>query len=278
MKLRIITALIFGTLFLVLSYFGQFYFLGWIVVLTFLASREFFLICQRVGGKVNPSAGAFASALVPLVFYLKLESRFYLFLSGILIIFYLIKLVGQDIENIVKDTGYFLSGILYPGLLSAHIIMLRRLECGFELICFLLAVIWAFDSFSYLVGVKLGRKRLAKKISPLKSVEGLAGGIVCSLVIVLLLKYLFDNYLTNLNLALNYVQCLAAGIVIMLFAQSGDLVESMIKRSVNIKDSAGIFPGHGGALDRLDSLLLAAPAFYYFVKLVKYVTLSKIIC
>ena len=131
---------------------------------------------------------------------------------------------------------------------------------------YLFLLVWGADSGAYFVGRKFGKKKLAPKVSPNKSVEGLYGGIATTVIIMLVVQYSYLN-LTALQLIL--FQILS---VITVFASVlGDLFESMIKRRAGIKDSGRVLPGHGGVLDRIDSLLAAAPIFatgMYILKLI----------
>ena len=131
---------------------------------------------------------------------------------------------------------------------------------------YLFLLVWGADSGAYFVGRKFGKKKLAPKVSPNKSVEGLYGGIATTVIIMLVVEYSYLN-LTALQLILFLILS-----VITVFASVlGDLFESMIKRRAGIKDSGRVLPGHGGVLDRIDSLLAAAPIFatgIYILKLI----------
>ena len=131
---------------------------------------------------------------------------------------------------------------------------------------YLFLLVWGADSGAYFVGRKFGKKKLAPKVSPNKSVEGLYGGIATTVIIMLVVQYSYLN-LTALQLILFLILS-----VITVFASVlGDLFESMIKRRAGIKDSGRVLPGHGGVLDRIDSLLAAAPIFatgMYILKLI----------
>ena len=117
-------------------------------------------------------------------------------------------------------------------------------------------LIWTFDTFAYLTGRKLGKTKLAEKISPNKSWEGFAGGLIFTLIASILIAYFLDTQ--------PYLKYGIIGVLVALFATIGDLIESMIKRSLNLKDSGNILPGHGGLLDRLDSVLIVVPVIFIF--------------
>ncbi|MCB4809649.1 phosphatidate cytidylyltransferase [Tamlana sp. 62-3] len=128
--------------------------------------------------------------------------------------------------------------------------------------CFIL--VWSNDTFAYLVGKNFGRQKLFEKISPKKTVEGFLGGLFFSCVI----SYLIAEF-TN---TLNFTNWLILSIIISVFGTFGDLIESKFKRQAHVKDSGGIMPGHGGLLDRLDSIIFAAPFIYLFLRILHYVS------
>jgi phosphatidate cytidylyltransferase len=151
-----------------------------------------------------------------------------------------------------------LFGVLYLGLTLGTLSMTRLLPLGEWLICFLLLVTWASDTGAYLVGTLYGRHRLAPTISPKKTVEGLVGGLIAAIIAGYAARWWFLPDLSGLD-------CLILATLLTLTGLWGDLTESAMKRSVGMKDTGGILPGHGGMLDRLDSLLFTAPVFYYYV-------------
>lgn len=128
-----------------------------------------------------------------------------------------------------------------------------------EIIIALFMIIWVYDTFAYLVGVRFGKHRLFERISPKKSWEGLIGGSLFTIVFTLV----FSGYFTALNLW----QWLSVAVIIIIFGTFGDLFESRLKRMAGIKDSGNILPGHGGLLDRFDAILFAAPAVWCFLVL-----------
>lgn len=131
---------------------------------------------------------------------------------------------------------------------------------------YLFLLVWGADSGAYFVGRKLGRKKLAPNVSPNKSIEGLYGGVITALLIVLVVELVY----LDLTLA-QHILFLVLSVVTVFSSVLGDLFESMIKRRAGIKDSGRILPGHGGVLDRIDSLLAAAPIFaagMYILKLI----------
>jgi phosphatidate cytidylyltransferase len=167
-------------------------------------------------------------------------------------------LIRTPFDQSVKDSALTLTGMMYIGLMLGYLVSVRLLPQGEWLLFFLLLVTWAADAGAYYAGTLYGRRALAPRISPKKTVEGLAGGLFAALLIAFVARWGFLPDLSNLD-------CLVLAVLLTLAGLWGDLVESAIKRSVGVKDSGGLLPGHGGMLDRLDSLLFTAPAFYYYV-------------
>ena len=156
--------------------------------------------------------------------------------------------------------------LLYVGGGIIFLILIPHRENGFEpwLITGVLVLIWANDSFAYLVGRFFGKRRWLPDISPMKTVEGYWGGLAFSLIAAVLLSL----YIPLLTLG----QWLVLALTVVFFGNAGDLIESKLKRSAGVKDSGDILPGHGGLLDRLDSLLLAAPIAFLMLHLFDYVS------
>ena len=174
----------------------------------------------------------------------------------------------SPLEQSLKDGALTLFGVLYLGLTLGTLSMTRLLPQGEWLIFFLLLVTWASDTGAYYVGTLFGRHRLAPRISPKKTVEGLVGGLIAAIIVGYVARWWFLPELSGLD-------CLILAILLTVTGLWGDLTESVMKRSAGMKDSGGILPGHGGMLDRLDSLLFAAPAFYYYVTLASRLRVSE---
>jgi phosphatidate cytidylyltransferase len=165
------------------------------------------------------------------------------------------------LEQSLRDGAMTLFGILYLGLTLGALSMTRLLPQGEWLIFFLLLVTWASDTGAYYIGTLYGRHRLAPTISPKKTVEGLVGGLIGAIIVAYAARWWFLPELSGLD-------CLVLATLLTITGLWGDLTESAMKRSAGMKDSGGILPGHGGMLDRLDSLLFTAPVFYYYVTMV----------
>jgi phosphatidate cytidylyltransferase len=169
---------------------------------------------------------------------------------------------SAPLEHRFQDAGVTLFGVLYVGLTLSSLVLTRSFPDGEFFILFVALVTWAADTGAYYSGNLWGRHLLAPTVSPKKTVEGLLGGMALACAAALVAQAWFLPQLRTLDALLLGVLLTGAGLL-------GDLSESALKRSVGVKDSGGILPGHGGMLDRLDSLLFTAPAFYYYVLCVR---------
>lgn len=175
----------------------------------------------------------------------------------ILILLSFLVSIIKKIKINVSDIAITILGIIYVTFLFAFLIFTRELNNGTYYIWFILGGAWVTDTFAYLTGIAIGKHKFSK-ISPKKSVEGCIGGIVgCTLFF---LGYTY--YLNTLNFELNYLIMGIIGIITSVVSQIGDFAASSIKRYCEIKDFGNIMPGHGGILDRFDSIILIAPFIY----------------
>ncbi|MBI5879229.1 MAG: phosphatidate cytidylyltransferase [Chloroflexi bacterium] len=159
-----------------------------------------------------------------------------------------------DLSGALSGWGLTLAGALYIGVLLAQVLRLRQLEpVGLPLVALAAFVTWMNDSAAYVVGVRWGRRRLAPRISPKKSWEGALGGGVAGVLVGLLTGWLWLPGIPLWHVVLMSLLVVVAG-------DFGDLAESLIKRQVGVKDAGYTIPGHGGVLDRIDSMMYAFPA------------------
>jgi len=162
-----------------------------------------------------------------------------------------------DIKAAASEAALLFFGVMYIPFLLGYLVLLRSQPQGFKWILLIMFIVMSCDSAAYFVGCRYGKRRLYPEVSPKKSVEGALGGLAGSLLGALIARLLFFA-------ELSVGDALLAGMLIGSLGQVGDLFESLLKRSCGVKDSGTIFPGHGGILDRLDSILFAAPATYYY--------------
>jgi phosphatidate cytidylyltransferase len=164
----------------------------------------------------------------------------------------------KDLESSLPSSAIAVLATLYVGMLGGSLIRLRAdFASGWKLIFYLLLVVWLGDAGAYYVGKSLGKHKLSPRISPKKTVEGLAGGIATSIIAAVVVHLTFFKELPLLHAIISGMILSVAGVI-------GDLAESMWKRSAAVKDSGTLIPGHGGFLDRFDSIFFTAPILYSY--------------
>jgi len=177
----------------------------------------------------------------------------------ILFCLFLIEFTKKDSDYVATNIGVSLFGILYISVTLSFVILIRQLNNGNNYIILLILIVKASDIGAYLVGKKFGRTHLIPRISPKKSIEGAIGGLIFSIIVAIL-----SNFFVGFSL----YHLFFIGILLGIFAQVGDLSESLIKRHFKVKDSGNFIPGIGGILDLLDSLIFAIPLFYFYIILI----------
>ncbi|MBQ9267277.1 MAG: phosphatidate cytidylyltransferase [Clostridia bacterium] len=165
--------------------------------------------------------------------------------------------IFSNLKRNILDISVTVLGMIYVTYLFSFLIFTRQLENGTYYLWFILAGAWITDIFAYLVGMAIGKHHFSE-ISPKKSIEGCIGGIVgCALFFIG-----YSYYLNSIGFELNYIVMGIIGIVVSIISQIGDFAASSIKRYCKVKDFGNIMPGHGGVLDRFDSILFVAPFVY----------------
>jgi phosphatidate cytidylyltransferase len=176
---------------------------------------------------------------------------------------FLALVLKSDAETGLRDWTWTIAGIAYVGLLGAHLVLLRDFPEGEDWLFFALFATFATDTFAYFTGKLWGRTRIAPRISPGKTLEGTIGGYAAGFVAVFVLEWVTE---ADMTLAETFLLAWVLPGVAML----GDLAESLIKRGAGVKDASELVPGHGGLLDRMDSLLFTVPLVYYFALWIVY--------
>jgi phosphatidate cytidylyltransferase len=173
----------------------------------------------------------------------------------------------SPLERVLLDTSVSVFGLLYIGLALVTIPLIWAQEHGPSLLLLLFCVVWAGDSVALYIGRSFGKHKLAPKLSPNKTWEGsiasIGGSLLATLLLMGIAALMARHNLTGLSYEGSWLHWLVLAVVLNVAAQLGDLVESALKRGANVKDSGSLLPGHGGMLDRIDALLLAAPVLWY---------------
>jgi len=180
----------------------------------------------------------------------------------ILILALFCTLMFSDGKYGIKDIAVTAFGIFYVSFLFSFVTLTRQMELGYLYIWLIFIGAWATDTFAYFTGVAIGKTKIVPKISPKKSLEGCIGGVIgCVLVMVLFGLYFRDA------IGVPVIHFAILGLLCGIISQLGDWSASVIKRNVGIKDYGNIMPGHGGVLDRVDSILFTAPAVFFYINM-----------
>jgi phosphatidate cytidylyltransferase len=254
LQTRVISALVALPIVIAGVFAGGLWFWAGVLVAALLAGWEFGRMMQVGGYTTTPF---FTLALIVLLLLHSYRSD--LSLNCILSVILLASLTWQLFQvgsaSPTADWALTVIGGLYIGWGMAHLAALRQLADGLAWVWLVLLCTWGADTFAYLVGSRWGRHKLWPRLSPKKSWEGLAGSVFGSLLGAMGVALLFD---------LSWVACLFLGLVIPFIDLLGDVSISMMKRDAGVKDSSNLFPGHGGFLDRIDSLLFVSIVVYYY--------------
>lgn len=266
LKYRVLTALLLLPLLAAAVWFDTP--LPWLTIMVAawggLAVLEFYKIVRHSGSGYGAVPFTVFGIAITVVFIFSPHLDYPYLLPILLTITIIIPPIGMILrrnkESAFLSWVWTLAGILYIGWLLSHYISLRELEMGREWVFYALLVTFATDTFAYFVGRAWGRHQLAPDISPKKTIEGTVGGLVGAAGISVLAVWLF-------GLPVNYGIAVLLGIVVSIFGQIGDLFESLFKRNMVVKDSGNSLPGHGGFLDRIDSIVFTGVFVYYYVVL-----------
>ena len=176
-----------------------------------------------------------------------------------IVVFLMLGTIVFNIGNYsYSDVVYPIASSFYVGI-GFHNLIGARMD-GLDKVLFALCIVWATDIGAYMIGRQIGRHRLMPKVSPNKTVEGFVGGILSAVAVAAVYLFFDRQVVTNYS----FVVTLALAALFSIFAQFGDLVESAIKRHFGVKDSGKLIPGHGGILDRFDSLIFVFPIMHFF--------------
>ncbi len=178
----------------------------------------------------------------------------------ILILLAFLKVILTKMKFNINDLAITILGIVYIVGSIAFIPLIHGLEHGKILVWYIFLAAWGTDIFAYLIGVKFGKHKFSK-ISPKKSIEGCIGGIIGAIIFMLVYTICVNNLF---NLGISYIYIAIIAIVLSVIGQIGDFAASTIKRYAGIKDFSNLIPGHGGLLDRMDSVMFVAPFIYLF--------------
>ncbi|MGI5836086.1 MAG: phosphatidate cytidylyltransferase [Chloroflexota bacterium] len=260
---RVVSIVILAPLVLIVVYLGGFWYLVLVAAGMLVGIQEFYSLLQRAGHRpLWPFGLLFAFALIidsgtPLLPTVRLQPGEIAFpalaFTILLSLGYLIT--RRELKGSLVDWSLTWAPPLYIGVLLTYLISLRFLPEGDKWVYLLLGVTWSTDIAAYVTGRLIGKRRFFPHISPRKTVEGAAGGVLAGVLAGALLAWFFGWDVSRL---------MVLALIGAIAAEAGDLAESLIKRQLHAKDASQLIPGHGGMLDRLDSLLFVGVIVYYW--------------
>ena len=257
MKTRVLSAFIMLPLMAVI-YFGGYWLVAMCFAIGVLGVREFFKGFGTLGIKPSfPIAVVSATGLYG-IFLLGGQTEWFLawiFLSVLASLLYLFDIENRQLEDAMAT----ITGIFYIVYFSFHVVLVENTGEPSVLVWLIVLSAFGSDVCAYFTGMAIGRHKLCPKISPKKTIEGAIGGVVGSILVCGIFGFYFANQY--------FLHCLAIGAIGAVISQCGDLTASIFKRKMGIKDYGNLIPGHGGILDRFDSVLFTAPTIYYYIQL-----------
>ena len=269
--IRTITAVIYAAVLLSGIFGGPYAFAGLFVIITGLCLWEFYGLVDNgkqvdVPKLFNVFGGMYFFLATFLFTYKGADFSIFLPYFGYLLLVFVLELYRRK-ENPLLNLAYSFLGQIYIALPVALLNRVAFLPSGQEIIYnhnyILLALfvfIWANDTGAYLIGMAIGKRRLFERVSPKKSWEGFFGGMAFAILAALVIVYFCPE--------IRHIQWVGLAILVVLFATFGDLTESLMKRTLNVKDSGKALPGHGGFLDRFDSMLFGIYALFFYTEVV----------
>ena len=233
---------------------------GTVALIAALALYEFLILGRRKGYSVPIPLCIAVMLFIIAAFILEpISVEMGVFLTLLVIPAWYV--IGKsDLEQALPSSAIAITATLYVGMLGGSLIRLRNdfpQDIGPNLVFFMLLVVWLGDAGAYYVGKRFGKRKLSPRISPKKTVEGLFGGIATSIIAAVVIHYTFFPQLP-------LPHAVIAGVILSVSGVVGDLAESMWKRSAAVKDSGTLIPGHGGFLDRFDSIFFTTPILYVY--------------
>lgn len=275
LRIRLLTSLVLMPLFVVALVLGHVLFLGAALLLAGVGTWEFLNLAALKGFRVRSVAGVGFALALPIVLYWGAAPGFELtmLIAAGAIGIAVTQLFSDGDDQAIAAVSVTVFAAIYVGLLFGHFVLVREIAreipgapywTGAALLTVPLVLTWINDTAAYAIGHRWGHRKLMPTVSPGKSVEGAVGALAVTVVVAFPVLWIVDRWVPLFTA----VDALALGALIGVAAPCGDLVESTFKRDAGVKDVSRLIPGHGGVLDRFDSLLLTVPVFYYYFKAV----------
>ena len=260
LRYRILTAVVGLPLLIAIIWFGEPWFTLLIAVMAMLGSWEFYRMAGQLKLQPITYLGMASVLLIVLSPHCPYAATIPFLITSAIVVSLIWLLFRSPREQAFTNWAWTIAGILYIGWMLSYWVELRSLEAGKELVFWAMFTTFASDTSAFFIGKAWGKHALAPSISPGKTWEGAIGGLLASIIASLILRTIFP-------LPFSYWQIALLGCIISLFAQLGDLAESLLKRNTGVKDAGKLIPGHGGIIDRIDSLIFTGVIVYYCVVL-----------
>ena len=264
---RIVTAAVLIPLVLLLILKGHFWLLTLAAAVVALAAAWEFIGLADAGGVKMPRILVLISIAALFGCAFRNADLIGPGLCALGLILFLVCVFRSPLERVLRDAASSLFCLVYIGFTLCTLPLIGAQEGGPSLLLLLLLVVWSGDTAAFYVGKSIGRRKLAPRLSPNKTWEGtiasVAGSLVITVLLIQLAKYLTGRGIDLLAYPGSVWNWLFLAVILNIAGQLGDLAESALKRGAGVKDSGTLLPGHGGVLDRIDALLLAAPVLWY---------------
>ncbi len=263
---RTLTASVFVTVLLGCTYWSQISFVLLFFIITILGVWEFYGLAEKANAQSQKLIGVIASATLyatsALVAMGYCKPQIMIATIPVVFIIFIAELYSKA-SNPFKNIAFTLIGIVYVALPFSLLNFITSYNgvYSYELIFGFFFILWSNDTGAYITGSAIGKNKLFARVSPGKSWEGSIGGAVLSYIVA----FLISGWYTSITI----LDWMVIATILIVIGTFGDLVESLFKRSIGVKDSGNILPGHGGILDRFDSLILAAPFVFSYLYLAK---------
>ncbi len=262
MNKRYLGALLLSPL-LIFLFVGGFYLKYFTLIVALLGMYEFYNVVKKKN--INPiSYIGYALCIVYYLFLNKANNFETIMMILVVAVFIMLCIPVLDIKYTFVDVSVTILGFIYIAMFFSFIVLVNSKPNGNYLVWLIFLSSWLCDTTAYYVGRHMGKKKLCPKVSPNKTVEGSLGGLIGSATACTI----FGFVLNSLGVNISIYHFAIIGLLCGVFCQFGDLIASSIKRYVNAKDYSNLIPGHGGILDRFDSILFASVVVYYYLTFV----------
>lgn len=264
---RLLTTIIGLPIVIIVFLLGNEYVIGGIVLIaSIICMYEYFNVVKKVCKPIQ-WVGYISNIIIALatIFSTQTVIPILIYATPVILLLLFLQVICTNMKTSFKDVAYTFLGIMYIPFFLMFIEYIRKLENGKILMGYIFIIAWSTDISAYLIGKNFGKHKFSQ-ISPKKTIEGCIAGIVGATIITLLYTLIVNKFG---QMEYSYITFAILGMVLSIVSQIGDFIASIIKRFVDTKDYGNLLPGHGGMLDRIDSLLFIAPfaymIFYYLV-------------